>query len=492
MRPLEVALIVAVVLAAAGPWLLRHSSRALAPALTLVALALAVAQVVLEAPRWQLVPIWLAVGLLLVTAARDLLPVSAPTPAGAGSDEGLLSPDDPQALDVTPSGWRVALPTLVLVAVGGALAWALPVVELPTPAGEFAVGTATGVLVDVDRTERYGPDPGGPRVLPLQVWYPTTAAAPEDDAAPWLLDRAGVVEAAARDVGLPSFALAHLTLVQSHAYLDAPLAEAGELPLVLYAHGWSGFREIHSTVLEELASRGYVVVAADHTYGALATQLPGGEIAELDPAALPSNVPSEQYDEASRWLVETFADDLEVILDRLLAGELFAEVLDPERLSTGSVALIGHSTGGGAAILVCSRDPRCQAVVGYDPWVEPIPDEVIGGDLAVPLLSLRSGEWVDNDNDVRLRRLHAGSSAPEGRVALPGINHRDLTVLPLLSPLSSWLGGSGPDADRDALAALDRWTVRFLDHTLHGTGVDPLAVPPETERTILETGNGNG
>jgi hypothetical protein len=150
------------------------------------------------------------------------------------------------------------------------------------------------------------------------------------------------------------------------------------------------------------------------------------------------------------------------------------------------VGLVGHSTGGGAAILACSTDPRCGAVVGYDPWVEPIPDKVIGSDLRVPLLSIRSEEWVGTGNDDRLRRLHAGSSGPEGRVSMEGIAHRDMTLLPLLSPLSGFLGLSGPLAGEEALHHLDRWTVTFLDHHLRGMGPDPLDRPPTEHRGALE------
>lgn len=482
MRPLEVALLIVVALAAALPLFPRTRSRILTPPLALLTLAIAVAQAVLEGPRWQLTPAWLAVLTVLVLAAREL-----GRPDSAAARTG--SPAEDRAADSPPAPRVVLRSTLLAVtATAGVLLWAMPVVSLPVPSGPFPVGTATTVLIDEQRPEIYGPDPGGPRILPVQFWYPTLPLEEldEPEPAPWLVARDGVTRAAARDAGLPGFALSHLGLVRSNTVLDAPLAPDLELGLVLYSHGWSGFREIHITLLEELASRGYLVIAADHTYGALATQLPDSEVAALDPAALPSGVPSDVYDEASRRLVATFADDLQALLDAVLRDDLLGAIVNGEQLVDTPVGLLGHSTGGGAAVLLCSRDPRCGAIVGYDPWVEPVPDDVIGGDLQVPLLSLRSEEWVDNDNDVRLRRLHAGSTASEGRIAVPGLRHRDLTVLPLLSPLSAQLGLSGPGADRTTLAAVDRWTVQFLEHELRGRGADPLVVPPEPERTILE------
>jgi pimeloyl-ACP methyl ester carboxylesterase len=298
-----------------------------------------------------------------------------------------------------------------------------------------------------------------------------------------------VTSAAARDLGLPWFTLSHLSATSTHAALDAEPLRTGDLQVVLYAHGWGGSRELHITQMESLASHGYLVIAADHTYGSLATELPDGTIAHLDEDALPEGVDQETYDAAAERLVATFAADLASILDAVLEDGLLDHLVDRERLEGLPVGFVGHSTGGGAAILACSTDPRCGAVVGYDPWVEPVPDKVIGGDLEVPLLSIRSEEWVDTGNDDRLRRLHAGSSAPEGRVAVEGIGHRDMTLLPLLSPLSGVLGLSGPLAGEDSLHDLDRWTVAFLHHHLRGIGADPLEVPPVHHHTVLEKAN---
>ena len=472
MRDLEVVLVVVTAIAVLRPLTPLTRSRVLTLLIAAIPASVAVVQAVVEGGRWQLIPLWVVTGAVIALALRDA--ALAPRP-------GTPDPEPP----VVPPR-RVSPIILGIAVVGSAgLAWALPIVHLPPPGGPFSVGTTTLTLVDEDREERYGADPGGPRILPLQVWYPTSDRLVEARD-PWLLEREGVMSVAARDVGLPGFALNHLSLVTSHAIRDAPPISSGDLPVVLYAHGWRGARELHATQLESLASHGYLVIAADHTYGAMATHLPDGTIAEVDETALPNGVPQEEYEAAADLLVDTFASDLTSILDAVFEEGLLGDLVALDRLEGHPVGLIGHSTGGGAAILACNRDPRCGAVVGYDPWVEPVPDTVVGGDLEVPLLSLRSDEWVGNGNDVRLRRLHAGSTAPEGRVAVEGINHQDLTLLPLLSPLSDVLGLSGPLADEASLDVLDRWTVRFLDHHLRGIGTDPLMVPPEHHHTTLE------
>ncbi len=473
MRPLEVVLIVTAALAAARPWTPFRLDRTPTVVLAALPLLVAVLQLTVEGGRWQLVPIWVAVAASVVLAIRHL--------ARAAN----LRDVDPEPLAV---GARRISPILLGLAIltGAGLAWALPVADLPDPAGPYAVGTTTTVVVDEARTESYGPEPGGPRVLPVQVWYPAEV----NDATPtdrWLIDRDEAMTVAAQELGLPGFTLSHLDLIDGGAVRDAPAVRGGDLPLVVYAHGWSGSREIHATQAESLASHGYVVVAADHTYGALATRLPDGSVARLDEQALPSGVPQEEYDAAAEQLLATFAEDIEAVLDAVTEHGLLDELLGEGRLTERPVGIVGHSTGGGAAIAVCERDDRCDAVVGYDPWVEPVADEVIGGDLDLPLLSVRSEEWVGNDNDDRLRRLHAGSSAPQGLVVVDGIHHRDLTLLPLLSPLSSTVGLSGSAAGSDSLGHLDVWTLRFLDHHLRSIGADPLVSPPSDEGAVLES-----
>lgn len=470
MRPLEVLLLVASIFAVLRPWSPLHRSRMATLLVGALPSVVALVQVLVEEGRWQLTPLWIVAGLTLALAVRDVARASQPRVA-----------EDPAAEP------RRISPILlgVVVLASGVLAWGLPIVELPEPGGPFAVGTTTTHVIDEDRPETYGPAPGGARTIPVQVWYPSTGTG-NAEPAPWLLDGDRVTSAAARDLGLPWFTLGHLAATSTHAVLDAEPVRTGDLQVVIYAHGWSGARALHVTQLESLASRGYLVIAADHTYGSLATELPDGTIAHLDEQALPEGVDQETYDAAAEQLVATFAADLSAILDAVMEDGLLDDLVDHERLAGLPVGIVGHSTGGGAAILTCSTDPRCGAVVGYDPWVEPVPDKVIGGDLDVPLLSIRSEEWVDTDNDDRLRRLHAGSSSPEGRVFIEGISHRDMTLLPLLSPFSGILGLSGPRAGEETLHDLDRWTVTFLDHHLRGHGSDPLDVPPVHDHTLLE------
>ncbi len=424
--------------------------------------AATLAQLVLSGWRWQLVPVT-AAALLLATV---LLARALGRPAFLAG--------------------TVATLTLVGAVVSLALSWALPVRVLDPPPGPAAVGTTTLVVRDAGRAEQYGPSPGDPRELVVQLWYPAAPDAPVARGA--LVPQASAfVDLGAAELGLPRFALGHLGQVRGHATPDVPAVDA-PLPVVLLAHGWTGFRTIQSDLAERLASEGWLVVAADHRYGALVTTFPDGRADVFDPDALPEfgTVDDATYTRASRTLVATFADDLGLLVRTLEQAppDVVAGRVDLDRL-----AMIGHSTGGGAAVAACAAEPRCDAIVGFDPWVEPVAPAVLRSGPDRPLLSLRTEDWVGRPNETVLTDLHAtlrAADVPEGRVRIDGALHRDFTLIGALSPAAPLLGLSGDTPSADTRTATAAWTSRFLDHHVRGSGPDPLADPPAAPVGVLE------
>jgi dienelactone hydrolase len=112
---------------------------------------------------------------------------------------------------------------------------------------------------------------------------------------------------------------------------DAPVAD-GEFPVVLFSHGFSGFRLQSTFLTSHLASWGMIVAAPDHPSRELASQL-GGEPADSDPA-------------------------LELLAALDVVGQLSAEGGPlTGRADLERVATLGHSAGGGT-ILSASLDDR--------------------------------------------------------------------------------------------------------------------------------------
>lgn len=397
-----------------------------------------------EGSRWQLVPLYLAAGVIVTVSAWNLV-----SPAARLDDGG--------------RGWVSAFWGTVGVAVAAALPLTLPVVDSPSePAG--LVGTLSHVLVDESRQERYGPAPGGPRQVPVQIWYPAASVNGVEPAA-LVDDLDSLGPAASEYLGFPRFFLDHLSLSRTNSYRAAPALD-GTFPVVIYSHGWAGFRTVALHQMEALAGAGFVVVAVDHTYAALSTNLRDGSPARIDVDALPSEaaVGPETARAAREALSATFSLDIEFVLDELFvinAGSIpglapAAGIFDLDR-----IGLFGHSTGGGAVVTVCARDDRCDAVLGQDPWLEPVPLQVVRDGLTVPMLAVRSEEWLSRPNDALIAEL-AASSDDAVLAWIDGTVHRDFTVLPALSPLSAQLGLSGPLPTDRTIAIVDALNLAFF------------------------------
>jgi hypothetical protein len=359
------------------------------------------------------------------------------------------------------------------LALAATLPFALPVPELPPPTGPEAIGTLTVQLVDVGREEMYGPEPGGPRRFRAHVWYP---AQPSDlEPEPWVSDWEAVVPALARSMGLPGWFLDHTRRTSSHSVRSAPVAP-GVFPVVIYSHGWTGFGSVAINQIEALASNGYVVIAPDHTYGAVATLDLRGEVVGYDPAALPNRgeVGDEAYFEAAEKLVDTFAADMVTVLDRLDQGEdgPFAAITGVVDLTR--VGVFGHSAGGGAAVKVCLTEERCDAVLGQDPWVEPFSARTLRVGATRPALFMRSDGWRGTANDSLLRGIAGRSEALTYWLGVEGAGHNDFTVAPFFSPFGYQLGMKGPIPTGRLLPILDNYLVGFFDVFLLGTGTAPL------------------
>ncbi len=360
----------------------------------------------------------------------------------------------------------------------------MPVPTLPPPSGPHGIGTFEVELVDFDRVAGLGESPQAPRKLKVQVWYPAEAGI-DSERLPWTSDWEVVVPELSRSLGFPSWFLDHTRYSLSHA-TDGTVPASGQFPVVVYSHGWRGFRSVAINQIEALASNGYVVIAPDHTFGAVATRFRSGEVIAYDPAALPDAevVGEEAYAEAASSLVGLYAGDIVTVLDALDAGAsgAFARIADTVDLTR--LGLYGHSAGGGAVVQVCLLDERCDAVLGMDAWVEPLSDDVIKVSATAPSLFMRSESWQGTDNDALVMGIAGRSTARAYVVGISGADHNDFVATPLFSPIASQLGLKGPIAAGRVLPIIDNYLVGFFDVFLLGTGSAALDTVSFEEVTV--------
>ena len=439
MRPLEIS--IPVLLAVYLIW--RHPRPLWIQLLPLLTLVIALIHIPVEGYRWQMIPLYALTAILTTSSLIKIF--------GTGDWKPIAS-----------------YLTLMLVIIATALPTLLPVPRIPTPSGPYKIGTRTFEMVDKSRKEIYsGKDE--PRRYMIQVWYPANVK-PTDKRAPWMENAKIFAPAIATYIELPSFFLDHLALVKLPAYKDAEVATAeNPFPVILFSHGWNGFNAQNAGQALELASRGYVVVGVQHTYGAVITVFPDGTTAPNNPNALPQDAHDPNYEEVARVLVDQWAGDLADTLDFLFSEDTsnpFAGRLDANR-----IGVYGHSTGGGAAIQFCGTDSRCKAVLGMDPFMRPVSAEVIENGVSQPSFFMFSQAWADDAESPSNKlfwQFYPHATDNFGVIKIEGTKHYDFSDLPLLSPIAPQLGLKGPLNGKRVTEIVDSYLIDFFEMTMNG------------------------
>ena len=433
----------------------------------------AVAQAAIEGYRWQMLPLDVVIAITAILSLLSLLKrTTSPSPRRFAFRIG-----------------QTALGLLLAVLVA-APAMLFPVPVLPAPTGPYPVGTLSFALTDASRIDPYAPNPGTPRELLARVWYPAqTTAAPN---APWVSGIERITGAFARSGGLPSFFFSHLVYARAHSVQDAPLAAVEpQYPVLHFSHGLGGITSQDTFLVEELASRGYIVVSTLHPYAALDAVFPDGHIVPYNPAVLPKDTKSEEYTRAALRLGRQWTDDtifVQNALEHLTAtqpGASAANIL-AGHMDFTRIGAFGHSTGGGSTIQFCAEDARCKAAIGLDPWVGPVSDEVIAKGLTQPALFLFSDPalaFFAPANRARFLHLVPHLATPENDFYIAGAGHHDFDDTATFTPIALLFGYSkGPIAAQRAFDIVRAMTVAFFDNTLRGTAA-PLPQFPEVKRS---------
>jgi hypothetical protein len=447
MRLLEITLILFVLGAVLQPFIdgLRKVTRTgyyVAIGLLLMAL-----QLLIEGARWQMVPIYAVVTYFTIRWQVKRSQPEQPMKASIG--HAILS---------ILLLFIILLPLLVF-----------PMPNLIEPTGPYAVGTRILYFKDEAREEIYASGEGAKRELNVQVWYPGEVGE-NLDRAPYMMNLELSAPAFAQFLGLPSFVLNHINLIDTHSTLDVPVAREGApYPVLVFSHGWGGTRTQSTYLMEELASHGYVVVAIDHTYGALVTVFPDGRVVLQKSEILGDHGSGEERDLSNNPLMTVWAGDVGFILDQFerlnseSSGDLFSGKLDFER-----VGILGHSTGGGNSVQVCWSESRCKAGFVMDAWLMPVQEEVFDQGLSQPFMFMWSEDWGSEENQSRFHDLYTKLRGDGFDLVIEGTRHYDFSDLPLLSPLSPWLGLKGPIDGQRVLRIINDYAVAYFDEYLKG------------------------
>lgn len=238
--------------------------------------------------------------------------------------------------------------------------------------GTFPVGVRTLTVtnrdqLDVLKVSATNANPRADRPLTLEVWYPARLASGQAQSVVYR-DVLGVAGEANRPNTPFEFA--------GRAARDAAPDASAKFPLVIVSHGYPGSRLMMTALTENLASKGYVVVAIDHT-----------ESLFSDRAGFASTL-------LNRPLDQLFVLGEMARLGTANSGSFLAGIVD-----ANNTAIVGYSMGGYGALNAAgagfnpqmaaapfvpggalnvralgndafakSVDPRVKAVVAFAPW----------------------------------------------------------------------------------------------------------------------------
>lgn len=307
--------------------------------------------------------------------------------------------------------------------------------------------------MDESRAEKFTADEHDLRELSVKVWYPMASTA--DGVRAEYLDPA-IGPSVKAQMAIPSTA----PDVQTNAKPQRPLRPGSVYPVVIFSPGYGMVVEAYSTLLEDLASHGMVVVAIDHPYISGVTSMASGRLAQ----ALAGPAAGQQLTEFLDDAVATMVADQRHVLD-WLQGQDTGMLLG--HLNLARIGLVGHSIGGAAAVQTARADDRAKAALDID-------GTVYGGTAGLwhkPLMFLLAANHAGDPTIDTVLRL-APSSALS--VTVPGTGHLDFSDLKWL--LAFYVPGLSSDALETqglgvieapkALQALRGETLSFLQRFL--------------------------
>jgi len=368
-----------------------------------------------EGARWSMGP---AYGVTILLFLSSTIPIVRSTP---------LSESPRRVLGVL---------SCLGLAVSLVLSTALPVFTLPPPSGDFHVGVSTYLVQ---------PEEGQP--IPIRIWYPTDEAG----SSPYVDREQTAASFFETQLGLPG-TLAQFGFVRTQSKVEADLSDVlPTYPVVVHSHDGSvGFPEMHTSLLQDLASRGYVVMG-------------------IDPVRATRVDDSVSVEQATEVDVSVEADAAEAVLDWL-------EAVSPDnalgwladRVDLGRVAYVGHGTGGGAAFLACRESVSFGAGVS------------IGGELGDELPT-RPFMAFESRMGGATSEPFAGAPEVGYLVGVEGSGLFSFTDLPFWSPLIPIRFDIGPLGPGRAHRICSTYVFAFLNSVLNRGVAEPLLEGPSPD-----------
>lgn len=318
--------------------------------------------------------------------------------------------------------------------------------------------------------------------LSVQAWFPLQTALHDQRAMLWTsgyqTEQEDELLALLKQVAalnhIPEFLLRHLALTRTNAQFWPELIVPSltvKYPVVIYSHGLYGWRQVHHSACERLASDGFIVFSLDHTPDSSLTR-PFGV---LDKAVkfdflVPEGTRIEDDRKFHISGAERRHKQIYNLVDYLRNEYPMKASLDFEKL-----CIFGHSYGGcSAASVACHERKLIKACAVLDGWMFPLPDATRNMGCSVPLLMMSSHRWATGKYqhpyraDFEKKSINCSSSGIVIDAILKGSNHQNFCDSHYLCHQSILKGGSflGEENAKFLIESIDGCLVGFFRHCI--------------------------
>lgn len=230
----------------------------------------------------------------------------------------------------------------------------------PDFSGNFEVASHSLILSDQSRLESFDENSIENRKVQIRFYYPTNISTKNTSQ----ISKLPVIAKDAWEYLVGHQELAGKLLrynnyrnAKWNISLDSPVNNLQpSYPVLIFSHGYGYSAESYSALSAELASKGYIVVSINHTYGANPSDFGNDDLVWAKPLL---------KDSTGAYL-PIWSDDQIFVIDQLNLINSDPASLFFQKLDLTNLGVFGHSYGGAASYYSASRDPRIKAIIDID------------------------------------------------------------------------------------------------------------------------------
>ncbi|EPD93534.1 alpha/beta hydrolase family protein [Paenibacillus sp. HGH0039] len=384
----------------------------------------------------------------------------------------------------------------VLLSFSVFLAQAMPILVLPRPGGEAAVGTRIFHFTDFTRQESYPNVPKNDRELMVRVWYPAKPQSgkgellfPEDPAQfrTYKENFSGVFK-------VPAFILDYWKYTRGYSHLNAELLPASApYPVVLISHGMGTGSVLHVSQAENLASHGFIVAAIDHTYSTAATLFPDGRITGFE-----TKTPADDFYTYAKEVGAVWAADIQFVLSEMEQLNQDPKSSLKGMMDVNHTGIMGHSFGGATAFNATYYNDKIKAGIDMDGTLYDLEDK---GQMPKPFMFLNSDKRsmlsaAIKNNEVpgsiraqlvKEQRMMDSVGAHNGQVIhIRGTDHFNYTDLQFYTPMLKYTGMTGSINGYRGADIVNSYVLDFFTKHLKEKGGQLLDDAPHPQYPEIE------